>query len=243
MDEDYSVFVHLLSANDLILSQRDTYPGLGASPTSLWEPGDTIADRYVLPVPQAVLAPSEATVEVGLYRLWDGSRLRITDGKGRDRGDNVRFGAVRIARPEVGGIPNPVRFNLDDKIALVGYELDRTAAAPGEVFTLTLYWEAQSAMELNYSVTTQVLGEADAKWAQKDGWPKGGDAPTSTWKVGQVIEDTYLLRVAENAPPGAYDLQVGVYSGETGERLPVLGEGGHVQGTRIVLGKVRVVSP
>ena len=77
MDEDYSVFVHLLGADDLILSQRDTYPGLGSYPTSLWEPGDTIADRYVLPVPQAVLAPSEATVEVGLCRLWDLSLIHI----------------------------------------------------------------------------------------------------------------------------------------------------------------------
>jgi len=243
MEEDYSVFVHLLGADDLVLSQRDTYPGLGSYPTSLWEPGDAIADRYVLAVPQAVLAPSEATIEVGLYRLWDSTRLRVLDEQGRDRGDNVRFGRVTIQRSEAGGIPNPVYFNLGDKIALVGYDLDRTAAAPGEAFRLTLYWEALSEMELNYSVTTQVLGDADVKWAQKDGWPQRGDAPTSTWKVAQVIEDTYELQVAEDAPNGAYDLQVGVYLGETGERLSVLGEGGHVQGNRVLLGKVRVVRP
>jgi hypothetical protein len=108
---------------------------------------------------------------------------------------------------------------------------------------LTLYWEALSEMDLNYSVTTQVLGEADTKWAQKDSWPRGGDAPTSTWKVGQLIEDTYELMVSEDAPGGTYDLQVGVYSGETGENLPVLGEGGHVEAARVQLGKVRVVRP
>lgn len=243
MQDDYSVFVHLLGSPDLVLAQRDTYPGLGSYPTSLWEPGDTIADRYVLPVPRAILAPSEATIEVGLYRLADGSRLRVLDESGKVQGDNVRFARISILRTETAGIPNPVYFNLDDKIALVGYDLDRTAAGPGEAFHLTLNWKALSKMDQNYSVFTQVLGEGDNIWAQKDSWPRGGDAPTSTWEVGQVIEDAYVLVVREDAPAGAYDLQVGVYLGATGDRLSVLGEGGHVQGNRVLLGKVRIVRP
>jgi len=243
MSEDYSVFVHLLGVDDLIIAQRDTYPGLGSYPTSLWKRGDTIADRYVLGVPDAVLTPGEATIEVGLYRLADGLRLGVLDESGSVVSDNVRFARLSIWRAEVGGIPNPVNFNLDNKMALVGYDLDRTAAAPGETFEVTLYWKALSKMDLNYSVFTQVLGEGDSIWAQKDNWPRGGDAPTSIWEVGQVIEDTYVLVVKDDAPAGVYDLQVGVYLGETGDRLSLLGEGGHVQDNRILLGKVRIVRP
>jgi len=243
MPEDYSVFVHLLGVDDLIIVQRDTYPGLGGYPTSLWKPGDTIADRYVLRVPEAVLTPSEATIEVGLYRLADGSRLGVLDESGSVVSDNVRFARLTIRRAEVGDIPNPVYFNLDNKIALVGYDLDRTAAAPGEAFQVTVYWKALSKMDQNYSVFTQVLGEGDSIWAQKDSWPRGGDAPTSIWEVGQIVEDTYVLVVKEDAPAGAYDLQVGVYLGETGDRLSLLGDGGHVQDNRILLGKVRIVRP
>ena len=36
MDADYTVFVHLVGAHDLILAQRDRYPGQGTYPTSLW---------------------------------------------------------------------------------------------------------------------------------------------------------------------------------------------------------------
>ena len=36
MSQDYSVFVHLLDENELIVAQRDMYPGLGLYPTSLW---------------------------------------------------------------------------------------------------------------------------------------------------------------------------------------------------------------
>jgi hypothetical protein len=126
-------------------------------------------------------------------------------------------------------------------MGLVGYDLDRTAAHPGETFHLKLYWKGLSRMADNYSVFTQVLGDGDAIWAQEDGWPRRGDAPTSTWAVGQIVEDSYALVVRDEAPAGVYDLQVGVYLPETGQRLPVLGEGGHVQDDRILLGKVRVV--
>jgi len=48
MNQDYSVFVHLLDENELIVAQRDMYPGQGLYPTSLWSAGGAIANRYVL---------------------------------------------------------------------------------------------------------------------------------------------------------------------------------------------------
>jgi hypothetical protein len=132
-----------------------------------------------------------------------------------------------------------VHFNLENRVALIGYDLDRTTARPGESFHLTLYWRALREGDTNYSVFTHVLGEQDRIWAQMDGWPQGGDSPTATWRKGQVIQDPYQLLVAVDAPPGAYDIEVGMYDAE-GRRLRVLGEGGHVQDTRIILSKVRV---
>lgn len=248
MDQNYSVFAHLLAENDLIVGQRDMYPGQGTYPTTLWQAGDIVADTYVVPISPATLAPAMAQFEVGLYLLESGERLRAADGAGQALGDQVRFGMIRIvprtrSEPGLGDIPNPVSFNLGDKIALIGYALDRTAARPGEAFHLTLYWRALARMTHDYSVFTQVLGENQQIWAQKDAWPQGGNAPTSTWQPGQVIEDRYELVVRQDAPAGVYDLQVGMYLGATGERLNLLGEGGHVQDDRILLGKVRIVHP
>ena len=92
----------------------------------------------------------------------------------------------------------------------------------------------------NYSVFTQVLGDQDRIWAQKDSWPLGGDAPTQPGAKDQLVEDPYELRVSADAPPGVYDLQVGMY-GQDGVRLNLLGAGGHAQDTRILLGKVRIL--
>ncbi|GAI85864.1 unnamed protein product, partial [marine sediment metagenome] len=158
MQENYSVFVHLLEANDLIIGQRDVYPGQGNYPTTLWSPGQIIADTYVIPVSPASLTPGEAQLEVGLYRWASRKRLLATDGSGAELGDNVRFGRIIVPLRTAQGIPNPVHFNLENRVALIGYDLDRTAAWPGESFHLTLYWRALRDGDTNYSVFTHVLG-------------------------------------------------------------------------------------
>jgi hypothetical protein len=244
MDEDYSVFVHLLGENDLILGQRDMYPGHGTYPTSLWKPGELIADTYAVPISPATLAPATAQIEVGLYELETQVRLKAVGSDGVSLGDAVRFGKIQIVpRSSADGLPNPVYFNLDNQIALVGYSVDRTALKPGETLHLTLYWRAIGKIKYNYSVFTHILGENHQLWAQKDAWPQNGNAPTLTWKLGQTIEDPYELVVKADAPAGAWDVEIGVYLGETGQRLGLLGEGGHVQDNRILLGKVRIVRP
>jgi hypothetical protein len=241
MQENYTVFVHVLGANDLIIGQRDMYPGQGNYPTSLWSPGDIVRDTYIVPVSTVAMTPSEAQLEVGLYRLDTGERLQALDSTGARLGDSLRFGRLVLPSRTVNGIPNPVYFNLEERIALVGYDLDRTAAAPGESFHLTLYWRALHDLDTNYSVFTHVLGEQDRIWAQMDSWPQRGQAPTSTWREGQLIPDPYELEVVANAPAGVYDLEIGMYTAD-GKRLSILGEGGRAQGTRILLGKVRILA-
>jgi 4-amino-4-deoxy-L-arabinose transferase-like glycosyltransferase len=241
MHENYSVFMHLLGTDELILGQRDMYPGQGTYPTTLWSPGEIVADTYAVPVSPTAMTPGEAFFAVGLYNLQTGERLPVVDGMGEPIGDHLRFGRLVLPPRMVEGIPNPVYFNLDNQVALIGYELDRTSAAPGEAFNLTLYWKALRDLDTNYSVFTHVLGEQQSIWAQMDSWPLRGDAPTATWKKGQVIRDPYELVVRPDAPAGTFELEVGMYGAQDGKRLPLLGEGGHVQDVRILLGQVRIL--
>ncbi|HOG47348.1 MAG TPA: glycosyltransferase family 39 protein, partial [Anaerolineae bacterium] len=238
---NYSVFVHLLADNEIILGQRDVYPGRGNLPTSLWQPGDAIADTYIIPVSPTAFSPSRAVVEVGLYRQESGERLPICDAQGTPIGDHVRFGEVWVRAEARDGLANPLDFNLDNTMALVGYDMDRTALRPGETLHLTLYWKALAPMAHNYTVFAHVLGANDSIWAQKDAWPQDGAAPTSTWAVGQMVADRYDLVVKPETPVGLYELEVGVYLGETLERLSILGPGGHAQDTRVLLNRVRVL--
>jgi 4-amino-4-deoxy-L-arabinose transferase-like glycosyltransferase len=243
MDKDYTVFVHLLDENDLVIAQRDTYPGLGTYPTRLWRVGDAFADRYVLNLPATVFAPCTARFEVGLYDFASGERLAATGADGQPLGDNVRFHQIAVLPREDSPVPNPVDFDFEGRIALVGYDLDRRTALPGETIHLTLYWRALAEMDKDYTVFTHVMGEQDRLWAQMDSQPQGGAAPTSSWQVRQMTEDHYDLTLKPDTPPDVYDIEVGLYLAATGRRLGVLDERGRLLDNRVLLSKVRVVNP
>ena len=232
-DQNYAVFVHLLSEVGTMVAQRDTYPGLGRYPTTVWEPGVAFADTYRVHIPETAYAPDRAVVQIGLY-LPDGPRLTTSDGR-----DTLRLTMVEI-HPRPGEFPNPLDANFGDQIILVGYTLDRRVVRPGETIRLTLYWRAQAPMETNYSVFAHVLGVEDQVWARNDGWPAGGNAPTSRWQPGQVVEDVRDLTVGLTTPPDFYDIEVGLYNRD-GDRLPVVAEDGHWLGDRVLLSKIRVV--
>ena len=236
-DRDYTVFVHLLGEHELLVAQRDTLPGLGLLSTTWLEPGSRWADRYVVPAPETACAPDVVQVEVGVYDAATGARLPASSG-----GDNVRFGQIEL-RARQGEVPNPISINFGDRMELVGYDLDRRAAGPGEPITLTLYWRGRRRMETNYTVSTQLIDPAQRKAAQLDGWPQDGAAPTSTWEPGELVVDTRTLTIFPDTPPGAYDLQVTVYVFEEDEQLahlPVISQKGEMLSSHVLLTRVRV---
>ena len=87
----YKVFVHILDANGRIVAQIDREPGGELVPTTIWQPGQTILDRYGVLIPPEA-APGRYRIAVGLYGL-DGVRLTIR-GTSEDR---VILGEVVVA--------------------------------------------------------------------------------------------------------------------------------------------------
>ena len=78
--EDYHVFIHLLAQDGQMLAQADGQPVHWTRPTTSWEPGETIIDRYGLWLPPEV-KPGDYHLSIGLYRPADGQRLYLPDGK------------------------------------------------------------------------------------------------------------------------------------------------------------------
>jgi len=236
-DRDYTVFVHLLGKHDLLVAQRDTFPGLGLLSTTWLEPGFRWADRYVIQVPSTAYTPDVAQVEVGLYEATSEARLTASSGN-----DHVRFGQVEV-RTQPGDYPNPISVNFGDRMALVGYDLDQRAVRPGETVRLTLYWQGLRRMDVNYTVSVQFVGSDWVKAAQQDTWPVGGTAPTSAWQTHELVKDIYELTIFD-VPPGVYDVRLTIYRfDEEGSivPLPTIPEGGRMQATHVVLTRMRVV--
>lgn len=63
---DYTVFVHLLGADGRLLTQHDSMPLAGTRPTTSWQVGERLIDRYTLTIP-ADAPPQTAQLVVGLY--------------------------------------------------------------------------------------------------------------------------------------------------------------------------------
>lgn len=68
----YTVFIHILDAQDRIVAQVDRLPAAGARPTTSWLPPEWVTDGYTLTLPPT---PGVYRVAVGLYEASTGARL------------------------------------------------------------------------------------------------------------------------------------------------------------------------
>jgi hypothetical protein len=106
-------------------------------------------------------------------------------------------------------------------IALVGYDLAESEAQPGATLHLTLHWAALAPLEQSYTVFTQLIGPDLQLYGQLDHPPLDNLWPTTHWQPGDRLADRYDLPINPAAPPGVYQLLVGMYQPQTGQRVPV----------------------
>ncbi len=225
---DYVLFAQLFGRGGAKVGQRDTYPGLGHYPTSFWRAGQVFADEVPIPVAPDAAVPSRLRLDVGLYERESGQRLAVVDVAGDPVG-TATAGWLKLT--SAGEVPPPPVFTdyrLGDSIALIGYDLEMelppASGGPGGVH-LVLHWASLAPLEQDYTIFVHLIGPDGALAAQADGPPVGGDYPTVLWAPGEIIADGWLIPV-EGLPPGTYDLRVGMYLLETGERLPAFDEHG-----------------
>ncbi len=226
--EDYTVYVQLLGQNFTRAGERHTYPGLGRYPTSLWTPGEAFCDVYRIAVEPWVPAPERYQVLVGLY--LDDSRDQLTafDSVGLPNVPPV-VGAVTAApkTPQAIAPQYPLQYKLGESILLRGYDLSG-APQSNTPLTVTLYWQAQTALSRDYTVFVHLFDEAGEMLAQDDGPPRAGWYPTSAWVAGDVIIDVRRLDVPELSAGQTVYVRVGMYLPADLSRLPVLDSAGQL---------------
>ncbi len=178
----------------------------------------------------------------GYLERWLGTHAFKTESRGFVDA-RLSLYAMPAASPE---IRREVRATLGESIRLESYDLGSAVVAPGETLQLTLHWQATAPVKSAYKVFTHLIGSANPAtqspvWAQMDGEPVGGSLPTTLWPVGQAIDDLYGLIVPTEAPPGEYEIEVGMYDPTTLTRLPVYdANGARIQDDRVILGTVTV---
>jgi hypothetical protein len=131
--------------------------------------------------------------------------------------------------------------NFADKLEFLGYQLDKVELRPGEVVSLSLFWQARQPPVEHFSTFVRMAARGDAFTWQEDGQPVNGLFPTSQWPTGVEVWDGREIAVPTDAPPGRYRLEVGWYDPSTLERLSVLDEEGRPQGDTLVLDYLKVM--
>ena len=220
LDTVYHSFVHLVDAEGRTVAQSDQQPGGVFYPTTLWRPAERLRDDHNLTVP--------ADTPPGVYRLLAGMYDLSDDGPLQLLGEPVVLGSVAVKTGlsiESGEFSNPVGARFGGQIELLGYD----TSSNEDVLAITLHWRCLQPPDADYTVFVHLLDANGQVVAQHDGQPQGGSYPFSVCDAGEVVIDEHPLTLPPGLPPGDYRLRVGLYRLETGERLPVDGNGDSIE--------------
>jgi hypothetical protein len=78
--------VHAVAEDGTLIGTGDAPPMNHGFPTSLWEPGDKIADTHIIPLPEK---GKMTRIVVGIYDPETGERLSATTASGMSYPDNA----------------------------------------------------------------------------------------------------------------------------------------------------------
>ncbi len=159
----------------------------------------------------APLSPEEA-------EAWNAAPARPGTGK---RVIVKDLPATTAPWPAARPPAQPLSLRFGDTLALTGYDLSAPSIRPGEVVTLTLYWQGLKRPDEDYKFYVHLANAAGEKLAQEDVPPLQGAFPTTLWAAGVTFPDVYTLTVPANVLPGSYHIEIGVYAiADSAKRLP-----------------------
>lgn len=222
IDQDYVLTLQWVSSLPGDTTRRwnyDAWPGRGNYPTSAWQPGEVIEDRYRFLLPAASFPVQAWDLHLALYDGESGERLPIeVDGAVVDHLllTRQRLPGENPSCPEEGRLTAAVRFGEAVALthALVTSEEDGAR--------VLLCWQALQPLPADYTVFVHLLDSSGALVDTGDGPPMGGAFPTSLWQPGDAILDPHVLATEIDAGD---TVVVGLYRAEGGERLAALVDG------------------
>jgi len=220
--------------DDDLLVNFSSWPGGGNYPTTAWRPGEVLADRYRLRLPD----------DVRELQLWE---LRLVFLRSPEPDGNsyarlpVRVGGVpgepyvvltrlrveprQVLPPPVGAVlRRPPAFGPGREVVLEAAEV----RPEGTNLRVTLWWRVRKPLGKGYTVFVHLLDDEGHLIGVGDGLPRGGAMPTDQWRAGDLILDEHTIPLPEGLPPspslgrgaGGEGFRVGVGFYDSDSRLP-----------------------
>jgi hypothetical protein len=95
MEEDYTVFTHLIDEQGTLWGQKDNQPVDGFYPTTKWQAGEIVRDQYSLMISPET-SPGHYWLEVGMYLAGTGERLTISDAGSGEADTRILLQEIQI---------------------------------------------------------------------------------------------------------------------------------------------------
>ncbi len=189
---------------------------------------------FLLQYGKGVVVEGASENQVARWNEFANAYVYYFDSEGRPTEIPVERAAQFQVAPAL-----PVDFSA--AIRLEDWALPKSALKRGEPLPVLLYWRALGKISEDYTVFVHLVNERGEIIAQQDAPPKNGNAPTSSWGVGQLIVDAHVVTIPIDAPAGSiYRLEVGLYDAGTMRRLEIRDLGDGAIGDTLVIQPFRV---
>jgi 4-amino-4-deoxy-L-arabinose transferase-like glycosyltransferase len=217
LDQDYRASIVLRDPNNQIWGQWDGRPSAYLYPTNRWEAGRVVMGRYDL-VPVAGTPPGDYGLDVGVYTEEDPVGLDVLDVAGAAQGKRAVLGAVSLSVPPASlkeiDVPYELEADLGGGLQLMGWDLSRTEAQPGDRVLLTLVWSVSAQPQADYSVRLTCTDAVGSSVEAGLFSPTNAWHPTSGWAAGQAWRGQNTFRVPVQMQPGGAQLSVQLVDGQ-----------------------------
>ncbi len=183
-------------------------------PAYLWPPDGYAATAFELH-PLTGIPPGVYTVTLGVFDRATLAPYAAGDAAGQALGLEVPLGWVRVTRPRRPLTPETLTSQYEANVPfgplrLVGYDLDRAEAAPGDPFLLTLFWQADEAPEEDIALRLRLLEcragchPASQEVVAFDLPLVRDDFPTNQWQAGDLWRGQHLFRLPAGLESGEH---------------------------------------
>lgn len=184
-----------------------------------------------------VLTKRDKVSVPGLYEAYPESKITAAY-YWQDSGTWIEVPPHAAAPPP----PIPGRAAFDPGLTFVGYEWSGDSIAARQSLFVTLWWKVEAGLTADYTSFVHVGTGLDGTTvvAQRDGQPCQGLFPTSHWRKGDLIRDSFAITFPPDAPAGRYPLAVGWYTFPDFVRLPLLSADNPLPDNRAIIGAITV---
>lgn len=192
----YVVVLDLIDEQGRSVAEIEALPMRGLYPTTQWQAGENVVDRYRVIVP--------ATAAPGVYQLtaaiYDGNTAYLQPTSLGTR--RVPLAAVTVTDERPAGIETWADW--------FGYSVETVALRPGAVMAASLYWRPEAAPATSRLSLVRAGEHEDGVVLRAAPLTSQPNTHRVTWPWGELTPHRFLFTLPDDLPSGTYQLLASV---------------------------------